>query len=33
MGVVAVCIIVSLQLLWEIGQLSLNAYRRRVAAR
>jgi len=27
-----VCVIVGLQLLWEVGQTSLNAYRRRVAA-
>jgi hypothetical protein len=33
MGAVVISTIVSLQLLWEIGRLSLNAYRRRASAR
>jgi hypothetical protein len=33
MGTAVVCTIVSLQLLWESGRLSLNAYRRRMAVR
>ena len=33
MGAALICILAGLQLLWEIGRLSLNSYRRRMAAR
>jgi hypothetical protein len=33
MGAALICILVGLQLLWEIGRLSLNSYRRRAAVR